>query len=183
VRHASCGLECANLRSQWMPTLHLELADTTPTWLLLSFSTCHQLLWTKSMPSRNPVLTPTSPTRTAPKPSYSQVAIRRPPKPTTRPGQRPSTKENLQPCDPGKSPPHDLTCDSSHDQTHDLSHDPQALKQACDQTHDLPARDCGNLTHDLPRDWSSTRSPDHARFLHASCPLIHMWKTVGTINS
>jgi len=33
------------------------------------------LLWTKSTPSRNPVQTPTSPTRTAPKPSYSQVAI------------------------------------------------------------------------------------------------------------
>jgi len=33
------------------------------------------LSWTKSTPSRNPVQTPMSPTRTAPKPSYSQVAI------------------------------------------------------------------------------------------------------------
>jgi len=33
------------------------------------------LLWTKSTPSRNPVQTPMSPTRTAPKPSYSQMAI------------------------------------------------------------------------------------------------------------
>jgi len=61
----------------------------------------------------------------------------------TKPGQRPATKENLRPCDPGKSPPHDLA--------HDLSRDLQALKQACD----LTACDCGNLTHDLPRDWSS----------------------------
>jgi len=33
------------------------------------------LSWTKSTPSRNPVQTPTSPIRTAPKPSYNQVAI------------------------------------------------------------------------------------------------------------
>jgi len=33
------------------------------------------LLWMKSMPSRNPVQTPTSPARTTPKPSYSQMAI------------------------------------------------------------------------------------------------------------
>jgi len=38
---------------------------------------CHSadLSWTKSTPSRNPVQTPTSPTRTSPKPSYSQVTI------------------------------------------------------------------------------------------------------------
>ena len=129
-----------------------------------------QMLWTKSTPSRNPVQTPTSPMRTAPKPSYSQVAIWCPPEPTIKPGQRPATKENLQPCDPGKSPPCDLACDSSHDL--------QALKQA----HDLTAHDCGNLTHDLPRDWSSTQSPDCVHFLHTSHPLIHMWKTMGTIN-
>jgi len=45
------------------------------------------LLWTKSTPSRNPVQTPTSPTRTAPKPSYSQVAICHPPEPALKPGQ------------------------------------------------------------------------------------------------
>jgi len=33
------------------------------------------LSWTKSMPSRNPVQTPTSPTGTTPKPSYSQMTI------------------------------------------------------------------------------------------------------------
>jgi len=53
------------------------------------------LLWTKSTPSKNPVQTPTSPTRTAPKPSYSQVAIQRPPEPTTKSGQQPATKEKL----------------------------------------------------------------------------------------
>jgi len=128
------------------------------------------LSWTKSTPSRNPVQTPTSPTRTAPKPSYSQVAIRHSPEPAIKPGQQPATKENLQPCDPGKSPPHDLARDSSRDL--------QTLKQACD----LTTRDRGNLTHDLPRDWSSTQSPDCACFLHASCPLTHTWKTVGMIN-
>jgi len=102
------------------------------------------LLWTKSTSSRNPVQTPMSPTRTAPKPSYSQVAIQRPPESTIKPGQQPATKENLQPRDPGKSPPHDLA--------HDSSHDLRALEQA----RDLTARDRGNLTHDLPRDWSST---------------------------
>jgi len=139
---------------------------------LFQQSTCHRhhVLWMKSTPSRNPVQTPTSPTRTSPKPSYSQVAIRRPPEPAIKPGQQPATKENLRPRDPGKSPPHDLTRDSSRDL--------RALKQACD----LTARDCGNLTHDLPRDWSSTRSPDRAHFLRASHPLIHMWKIVGTIN-
>jgi len=46
--------------------------------------------------------------------------------------------------DPGKSPPRDLA--------HDSSRDLRTLKQACD----LTACDCGNLTHDLPRGWSST---------------------------
>jgi len=45
------------------------------------------LSWTKSTPSRNQVQTPTSPTRTTPKPSYSQVAIQCPPEPTLKPGQ------------------------------------------------------------------------------------------------
>ena len=135
-------------------------------------------MWTKSTPSRNPVQTPTSPMRTAPKPSYSQMAIRCPPEPASKPGQQPTTKENLRPRDPGKSPP----CDQARDLAHDSSCDLQALNQAHEQTCDLPARDHGNLTHDLPRDWPSTRSPDHARFLHASCLLTHTWKTVGTIN-
>jgi len=138
------------------------------------FLTSHRLLWTKSMPSRNLAQTPTSPTKTTPKPSYSQMAIRHPSKPATKSGQQPTTNTKLRPHDPGKSPPHDLARDSSHDL--------QALKQARDQTRDLPARDHGNLTYDLPRDWSSTQSPDCACFLHASCLLINTWKTMGTIN-
>jgi len=110
------------------------------------------------------------------------MAIQHPPEPTIKPGQRPTTKENLRPHDPEKSPPCDQACDPPRDQACDSSCDLQALKQAHDQTRDLPARDHGNLTHDLPRDWSSTRSPDHARFLHMSCLLINTWKTVGTIN-
>ena len=129
------------------------------------------LSWTKSTPSRNPVQTPMSPTRTAPKPSYSQVAIRHPPEPVINPSQKLATNKKLRPHDPGKSPP----CDLAHDSLCDL----QALKQA----HDLTAHNCGNLTHDLPRNWSSTWSPDCMCFLRTSCLLIHMWKTVGTINS
>ena len=108
------------------------------------------------------------------------MVIKHPPEPATKPGQRPTTNANLrprdpgkspllQPRDPGKSPPRDLACDSSRDL--------EALNQARDQT-----RDRENLTHDLPTDWSSTRSPDRACFLRASRPLIHTWKTVGTIN-
>ena len=46
----------------------------------------------------------------------------------------------------------------------------------------------GKLSHDLPRDWSSTRSqvatrsPDRARFRRMPSPLIGTWKTVGMIN-
>jgi len=127
------------------------------------------------MPSRNSVHTPTSPTRTAPKPSYSQTAIRHPPEPTTKLGQQPAIKENLQAHDPGK----DLPCDLPRDLTHDSSRDLQALKQS----HDLIAHDHGNLTHNLPRDWSSTQSPDCVCFLCASCLLINTWKTMGMINS
>ena len=90
------------------------------------------------------------------------MAIQHLPKPATKPGQRPATKENLQPCDPGKSPSRDI--------------------QTLEQARDLTACDRGNLTHDLPRDWSSTRSPDRVHFLHASRPLINTWKTVGMIN-
>ena len=128
------------------------------------------VLWTKSMPSRNQVQTSTSPTRTAPKLSYSQVAIQHPPEPMLKPGYQPATKENLWAHDPGKSPP----CDLAHDSSCDL----QALKQP----HDLTAHDYRNLIHNLPRDWSSIQSPDHVHFLCTSHPLINTWKTVGMIN-
>jgi len=101
------------------------------------------------------------------------MAIRRPPEPVIKPGQQPTTNTNLRTCDPGKSPPHDLARDSSRD----LQALNQARDQACDQT-----RDRENLMHDLPRDWSSIRLPDRVCFLRASRPLIHTWKTVGTIN-
>ena len=102
--------------------------------------------------------------------------------PAIKPGQRPAIEEKLRsrdpgklrPRDPGKSPPRDLARDSSRDL--------QALEQARDQPRDLLAHYHENLTHDLPRDWSSTRSPDRACFLRASRPLTHTWKTVGTIN-
>jgi len=153
-----------------MPTIASTLPTSTQV-CMPSSSTVLSLLWIKSMPSRKPVQTPMSPTRTAPKPSYSQVAIQHPSEPATKPGQRPATKENLRPRDPGKSPP----CDLARDSPCDI----QALKQA----RDFTAHDRGNLTHDLPRDWSSIRSPDRVCFLCASCLLTNMWKTVGTINS
>ena len=127
------------------------------------------LLWTKSMPSKKQVQTPTSPTRPAPKPSYSQVATTYLPEPVLKPGYQPATKENLWAHDPGK-PTHDLA--------HDLTCDRYALKQP----HDLTAHDCGNLSYDLPRDWSSIQSPDCMHFRCVPCPLINMWKTMGMIN-
>ena len=65
--------------------------------------------------------------------------------------------------DPGK--PHVTTCDH------------QSLSISCVTTHDP-----GNISGDLPRDWSPTRSLGHVNFKHATCPLIHTWPTVGTIN-
>jgi len=135
------------------------------------------LSWMKSTPSRNPIQPPTSPMKTAPKPSYSQMTIQRPPEPTIKPGQQPTTKENLRACDPGKHPSCDLACDLSCDPAQDLSRD-----LTRDIPCDLTACDHRNLTHDLPRDWSSTRSPDRVRFRRAPHPLIHTWKTMGMIN-
>src|SRR6195256_6537983 len=123
-------------RSHVMLTMCIQSIDKVQaTKSAISITIMCWLSWTKSTPSRNPVQTPTSPTRTSPKHSYSQVAIRRPPEPATKPGQRPATKENLRPRDPGKSPPRDLA--------RDLSRDVRALKQA----RDLTALDRGNLTH------------------------------------
>ena len=96
-----------------------------------------------------------SPQKPAPKPNSSQVT-----------SITPSTR------DPGKI--------ESHDQTRDLTRDPSRdphPERSCDL-----ARDPGKPTHDLPRDWSFTRSQDHPRFGRATRPLIGTWKTVGTIN-
>jgi len=74
----------------------------------------------------------------------------------------------------------------SHDPTRDSSRDPFATRTS----HDLSARDPGNLrpcdpgkiSHDLSRNWSSTTSPDKTRFGRTSNLLINTWQIVGTIN-
>jgi len=99
-----------------------------------------------------------SPPKAAPKLKYSHMV-----------------ESTLQPRDPGKLSP---------DLSHVRSRDSSTTFGSCD----IQARDPGNVSHNLPRDWSSTRSqvttrsPDHARFRHAPSPLIGRWKTVGTIN-
>ena len=67
-----------------------------------------------------------------------------------------------------------------------LSHDPSCDK-SCDLpvpnwSHDLTVRDPGNMTHDLPKTWSSNMSQDHIRFGHATHLLINIWKTMGRIH-
>ena len=42
--------------------------------------------------------------------------------------------------------------------------------------------DPGKITHDLSRNWSSTRSHNKTHFGHASDPLINTWKIMGMIN-
>ena len=66
----------------------------------------------------------------------------------------------------------------SHDPSHDQSRDLSVPKVSCDFT----ARDPGNITHDQPRNWSSSTTQDHIRFGHATRPLINIWKTVGRIH-
>ena len=66
-------------------------------------------------------------------------------------------------CDPGK--PHLTT------------HDHKFLSISCVTTCDP-----GNVSGDLPRDWSSTRSLGRVNFKRATRPLIHIWQMVGTIN-
>ena len=46
----------------------------------------------------------------------------------------------------------------------------------------VTTRDPGNVSGDLPRDWSPTRSLGRVNFKRATCPLIHMQQMVGTIN-
>jgi len=99
-----------------------------------------------------------SPPKAAPKLKYSHVV-----------------GSTLRPCDPGK-----LSPDLSHVRSHDIS--------TTLGSRDIQARDPEKVSHDLPRDWSSTRSqvttrsPDRVRFRRAPSPLIGMWKTMGTIN-
>jgi len=116
------------------------------------------LLRTESAISRIQRIPSPSPSKAAPKLKYSHVV-----------------GSTLQPCDPGK-----LSPDLSHVQSCDIS--------TTLGSRDIQARDPGKVSHDLPRDWSSsqsqvtTRSPDRARFRRAPSPLIGMWKTMGTIN-
>jgi len=112
----------------------------------------------ESVTSRIQRIPSPSPPKAAPKLKYSHMV-----------------KSTLQPRDPGKLSP-DLSCVQSHDISTTLG------------SHDILARDPGKVSHDLPRDWSSTRlqvtiqSPDRACFKCVSSPLIGTWKTVGAIN-
>ena len=72
-------------------------------------------------------------------------------------------------CDHGNLS-HDLSCDSSRDPSFPTT------------SHDLTAHDPGNITHDLPRAWSSNMSQDHTWFGHMMHLLINTWKTMGRIN-
>jgi len=113
---------------------------------------------TESVTSRIQRIPSPSSSKTAPKLKYSHVV-----------------ESTLQPCDPGK-----LSPDQSRVRSRDIS--------TTLGSHDIQAHDPGKVSHDLPRDWSSTRSqvttrsPDHARFRRAPSLLIGTWKTVGTIN-
>jgi len=99
-----------------------------------------------------------SPPKAAPKLKYSHVV-----------------KSTLRPRDPGKPSP-DLSCVRSCDLSPTWG------------SRDIQTRDPGKVSHDLPRDWSSTRSQvvmqshDRTRFRHMPSLLINTWKTVGTIN-
>ena len=108
-----------------------------------------------------------SPPKAAPKPSYSHVVRVMP-----------------QARDPGKVSP-DLSHVHTRDQSRVVSYDKPVPSGSCD----FGARDPGNQSHDLPRDWLSmqacvnTRPHDQMCFCHMPSLLIGMWKTMGMINS
>jgi len=116
------------------------------------------LLRTESATSRIQRIPSPSSPKATPKLKYSHVV-----------------ESTLRPRDPGKLSP-DLSCVRSRDISTTL------------ESHDIQACNPGKVSHDLPRDWSSTRSqvttrsPDHARFRRAPSLLISTWKTMGTIN-
>jgi len=113
---------------------------------------------TESATSRIQRIPSPSPSKAAPKLKYSHVV-----------------ESTLRPRDPGKLSP-DLSHARSRDMLTTLG------------SRDIQACDPGKVSHDLPRDWSSTqsqvttRSPDRARFRRAPSLLIGTWKTMGTIN-
>ena len=88
-----------------------------------------------------------------------------PNKPTLNPSYSQIVKTSFTPRahDPGK--PHVTTRD----------HQPPSI--SC-----VTTRDPGNVSGDLPRDWSPTRLLGHVNFKCATRPLIHTWQMVGTIN-
>jgi len=116
------------------------------------------LLRMKSATTRIQRIPSPSPPKAAPKLKYSDMV-----------------ESTLRPRDPGKPSP-DLSCVQSRDILPTLG------------SRDIQARDPGKVSHDQPREWSSTqsqvttRSPDQMHFRHAPSPLISMWKTVGMIN-
>ena len=105
---------------------------------------------TESMTSHIQRIPSPSSSKAAPKLKYSHVV-----------GSTP------RPRDPGK-----LSPDLSHVQSRDIL--------TTLGSHDIQAHDPGKVSHDLPRDWSSTRSqvairsPDQACFRHTSSLLIGM---------
>jgi len=113
---------------------------------------------TESATSRIQRIPSPSPPKAAPKLKYSHVV-----------------ESTLRPRDPGK-----LSPDLSRVQSRDIS---TTLR-----SRDTQAHDPGKVSHDQPREWSSTRSqvatqsPDQTRFRRAPSPLIGMWKTVRMIN-
>jgi len=122
------------------------------------FRLAHCLLRTESAISCIQRIPSPSSPKAAPKLKYSHVV-----------------ESTLRPHDPGKLSP-DLSCVQSRDISTTLG------------SRDIQARDPGKVSHDLPRDWSSTWSqvttwsPDRTHFRCAPSPLIGTWKTVGTIN-
>jgi len=106
------------------------------------------LLRTESMTSCIQRIPSPSPPKTAPKLKYSHMV-----------------ESTLQPHNPGK-----LSPDLSHVRSHDIS--------TTLGSRDIQARDPGKVSHDQPRDWSSTQSQvaiwssDYTRFRHISSPLI-----------
>jgi len=98
-----------------------------------------------------------------------------PPKAASRLKYSHMVESTLWPRDPGKLSP-DLSRVRSRDISTTLG------------SHDIQTCDPGKVSHDLPRDWSSTQSqvttwsPDRMHFRCAPSPLIGIWKTVGTIN-
>ena len=66
----------------------------------------------------------------------------------------------------------------SHDPSHDSPRDLPVPNMSCD----LTTHDPGNITHDLPKAWSSNMLHGHTWFRCATRPLINTWKTVGRIH-